>query len=174
MMARQRRPVVGWGDSYEVDATGRIFSLPRVMRANYGSYRRGTREVIPFPVREYLKVTLRHPGETELKQVFVHKIVLEAFVGPRPAGMQCRHLNGNNTDNRLENLAWGTAKENAADKAAHGRQSQGERQPASKLTETDVREIRRKQQSIADQASRYGVSISLIRKVRGREAWKHI
>ncbi len=51
----------------------------------------------------------------------VHRLVLEAFVGPCPPGMQCRHLDGNPANNRLENLAWGTHAENAADKIRHGR-----------------------------------------------------
>ncbi|MFM7012619.1 MAG: HNH endonuclease signature motif containing protein [Betaproteobacteria bacterium] len=37
----------------------------------------------------------------------VHQMVLETFVGPKPEGMQTRHLNGVRTDNRLENLKWG-------------------------------------------------------------------
>ena len=45
----------------------------------------------------------------------VHRMVLEAFVGPCPEGMQCRHLNDVKNDNRLNNLAWGTRKENSAD-----------------------------------------------------------
>lgn len=50
-----------------------------------------------------------------------HHMVLLAFVGPRPAGMECRHLNGIPDDNRIENLAWGTRKENIADTIRHGR-----------------------------------------------------
>lgn len=51
---------------------------------------------------------------------YLHHIVLEAFVGPRPPGMQCRHLNGNSLDNRLENLQWGTAREDNYDRVRHG------------------------------------------------------
>jgi hypothetical protein len=50
----------------------------------------------------------------------VHKLVLEAFTGqPRPEGMVCCHVNGNPSDNRLENLRWGTLRDNAADKRRH-------------------------------------------------------
>jgi hypothetical protein len=34
--------------------------------------------------------------------------------------MECRHRNGNPTDNRPENLAWGTPTQNALDKILHG------------------------------------------------------
>ena len=45
----------------------------------------------------------------------VHQAVLMAWVGPRPAGMLCRHLDGNKWNNRLDNLAWGTPRENTDD-----------------------------------------------------------
>ncbi|WP_336158169.1 HNH endonuclease signature motif containing protein [Amycolatopsis sp. VC5-11] len=50
----------------------------------------------------------------------VHRLVLEAFVGPRPEGQEARHLNGNPADNRLHNLAWGTSSQNKADMVRHG------------------------------------------------------
>lgn len=45
----------------------------------------------------------------------VHSLVLLAFVSPRPEGMVCRHLNDDPADNRLANLRYGTASQNAAD-----------------------------------------------------------
>lgn len=51
--------------------------------------------------------------------MYVHRLILEAFVGRRPPGMEARHLNGVPTDNRLANLCWGTHSENEADKARH-------------------------------------------------------
>lgn len=50
----------------------------------------------------------------------VHSLILLTFVGPRPEGMVCRHLNGAKADNRLANLAWGTSSENAIDVVDHG------------------------------------------------------
>ena len=49
----------------------------------------------------------------------VHKLVLLAFVGPAPYKHDCRHLNGNPSDNRLENLRWGTRSENILDAVRH-------------------------------------------------------
>lgn len=44
-----------------------------------------------------------------------HDWVLAAFVGPKPEGAVVRHLNDVPTDNRLENLAYGTRSENQFD-----------------------------------------------------------
>lgn len=42
----------------------------------------------------------------------VHQLVIEAFIGPRPAGCEVLHLNHCPDDNRLENLRYGTRSEN--------------------------------------------------------------
>lgn len=73
----------------------------------------------------------------------VHQLVLEAFVGLCPDGMECRHLNGVRDDNRLENLCWGTRKENQNDKIVHGNSLKGERNPYAKLSNEDVVEIKK-------------------------------
>lgn len=59
-------------------------------------------------------------GIGKRRQQYVHRVVLEAFVGPCPPGMQCRHLNGVADDNRLVNLVWGTASEDNYDRVRHG------------------------------------------------------
>jgi hypothetical protein len=77
------------------------------------------------------------------KTFHVHRLVLDAFVGPRPAGMECRHLDGNPKNNRLDNLCWGTKTENRADSMRHGTlyRKPGEDHPDAFLTEALVREI---------------------------------
>ncbi len=54
------------------------------------------------------------------RKVCIHQIVMWAFVGAQPEGMQVAHNNGNSRDNRLENLRYATPKENAADMILHG------------------------------------------------------
>lgn len=46
---------------------------------------------------------------------YIHRLVLETYVGPCPKGMECRHLDGNRTNNHLHNLCWGTHLENMED-----------------------------------------------------------
>lgn len=50
----------------------------------------------------------------------VHTLMAEAFLGPRPDEQEVRHLNGNPSDNRLENLTYGSKSENAYDSIEHG------------------------------------------------------
>lgn len=70
----------------------------------------------------YLRVKLGKHGPRR----WVHRLVLEAFVGPRPPGAVARHVQTNDpTDNRPCNLAWGTHKENTADRVRHGTSARG-------------------------------------------------
>jgi len=73
----------------------------------------------------------------------IHRLVMEAFVGPKPEGMECRHLDGNRGNPRLENLVWGTPVENQADRNTHGTSNSGEQHPLSKLTEKSVVQIKK-------------------------------
>jgi hypothetical protein len=72
----------------------------------------------------------------------VHRLVLEAFRGPCPPGMEACHGNGDRGDPRLSNLRWDTHRANMADQCAHGTRMLGERHPLARLTDQEVAEIR--------------------------------
>lgn len=104
--------VVGWEGYYEVSDLGRVRRIAQT---------RGTRCGIlkTVPDRKgYPQVVLsRHSLERTRP---VHRLVGEAFIGPLPKGLVTRHLNGNQTDNRAVNLAYGTRRENSEDMLRHG------------------------------------------------------
>lgn len=50
----------------------------------------------------------------------VHRLVMLAFVGPRPSHLEIRHLDGDVGNARLDNLTYGTKSENAQDTLRHG------------------------------------------------------
>ena len=52
--------------------------------------------------------------------VATHRLVMISFVGPRPEGLEVRHLDGDINNNSLDNLAYGTRSENIRDAVAHG------------------------------------------------------
>jgi len=91
--------------------------------------------------------------------------------------MECRHINGNPANNRLDNLLWGTPTENAADRDLHGTTARGERNAAATLTESQAREIKyrpRRWGMGKALASEFGVSESLVSDIRTGRTWTHI
>lgn len=118
----QWKAIPGYEGTYEASDDGQIRSIERHVRIGRGE---GYLRFYPSVIRSlyvdkagYQRVTLKNQGAR--RNHLVHHLALEAFVGPKPAGMECRHLNGNPADNRLENLQWGTSSENSFDVVRHG------------------------------------------------------
>lgn len=166
----QWRDVPGYESLYQVSDHGGVKSLDRVDCA--GSRRQEKALRLNYGGGRYASVLLCKNGKS--KPFAVHRLVLETFIEPRPGRMQCRHLNGNPHDNRLCNLARGTAKENAADRFAHGTDCSGEKQWACKLTESDVLEILLSLKSHRELGRCYGVTDTTIARIRRHKKWKHL
>lgn len=114
------KPVVGYEGLYEVSDHGRVRSLDR--RLPHNGHTRFFPGVILKPSSHkqgYLTVKLRGGGRH-----FIHRLMAEAFI-PNPDNLPLvRHLNDVETDNRLENLAWGTWSDNSEDSVRNGVHSQ--------------------------------------------------
>jgi hypothetical protein len=117
----------------------------------------------------YRRLVLYDQGR--VRDVDVHVLLLEAFVGPRPAKHETRHLNGIRDDNRFANLAWGTHRENQMDRVAHGTSNRG---GGKRLTAGDVQAIRRSIETQKTLAARYGVSRANISTIRARKTWAYL
>jgi hypothetical protein len=108
----------------------------------------------------------------------VHQLVLLAFVGPCPPGMEACHFpDRNRTNNRLANLRWDTHKENSVDRDRHGTVARGERQGSSKLTKELVLEIRRELDAGGSQrgiARKHHIANTTVWKIHHRRRWAHI
>lgn len=109
--------------------------------------------------------------------VAVHRLVLEAFVGPCPEGMEACHNDGDTTNNRLDNLRWDTRKGNHADRKKHGTTPTGEKNPGCKITADTVRLIRRwytegwTEREIREELR---LSKAQVNKIINRKSWTHI
>lgn len=113
-------PVPGWEGFYEVSSEGRVKSLAREVKGK-GGFPSSTPERICKPSPRstgYVYVSLSRDGESATEPI--HRLVCLAFLGPPNPGEEVRHLNGVPYDNRSDNVAWGTPKENAHDKLRLG------------------------------------------------------
>jgi len=126
----------------------------------------------------YIIVTLRQPDRNLPRRItrYVHRLLLTAFVGPCPEGMECRHLDGCRTNNQLSNLVWGTRAENISDRIAHG-SCRGERNGRAKLTEDQVREARKMREEGANFRAigrKLGINRVTVKAIIMRKTWRHI
>ena len=129
----------------------------------------------------YLRVNVRDGGRPVKTHVEpVHKLILEAFVGKRPDGYVCRHLNGIATDNRIENICWGTPKENVQDAIRHGTAvclRLGEDSAAAKLKTIDILTIKQLYaggRSRKELANAYSISYRHVSDIILGRTWKHV
>ena len=110
------KSVVGWEGLYEVSDQGRVKSLERTVMFKDGRTRTWSMAMRkPQPCSSgHLNVMLHRDGKTG-RGYRVHRLVMAAFVGPCPAGMEVCHNNGDATDNRLSNLRYDTRAANIRD-----------------------------------------------------------
>jgi hypothetical protein len=115
-----------------------------------------------------------YDGHGNSKKVFVHHAVLNTFVGQRKEGMECRHLNGNPQDNSLNNLRWGTRKQNSNDRWRHGTMPIPHKSEFTKLNPKDIPKIRKMkgQKSSRKVAELFKTSHTTIQKIWRNERWK--
>jgi hypothetical protein len=166
------KPVQTWVGFYEVSNQGRVRSCDRVAKGRYEQMKFKGRILKPGThPKGYLLVSFTKVQCREYH--FVHALVAAAFIGPRPAGYEVRHLDGNPKNNAATNLAYGTRKENGQDRIRHGTNKtlKGHKNPLAKLCLRKVRHLRknRPQKSLKQWALFYGVSTTTIKSVlRGR------
>lgn len=121
----------------------------------------------------YLQVRLTTNGEQKI--VAVHGLVAEVFLGPRPVGMQVRHLDGNKKNNSVCNLAYGTAKENGQDNARLGVMPRGEQVNTSALTTaqaTKCLSLLQEKVSPTQVARLLNISRNAVYKIKYGQTWK--
>lgn len=122
------RSVPGYEGAYLVSDSGRVRSLL------------SNRLLKPDEPSGYPRVTLSRNGAIERR--FVHRLVLEAFVGPCPRGMEGCHGNGARSDARLTNLRWDTKSANQADRLKHGTACIGDAHANTKVSDAAANLIR--------------------------------
>jgi hypothetical protein len=147
---------------YQVSDDGRVRSLLRLLPYAVDAGVRKPSRVLKYgkSTQGRLQVALSRDGVT--KRFLVHRLVLAAFAGPCPEGMEGLHKSLNRTDCRISNLKWGTHTEAMQSKAIFGTSPVGEKAGKSSLVDQDVL------------AARYGVSQVSIQAIKARRTWKHV
>lgn len=115
----------------------------------------------------YKRVRFHASGKSS--DLYVHVLVLESHVCERSGPMyeiQACHIDGDPSNNRLDNLRWDSTTANYDDQREHGTAAIGERNGRAKLTDSDRDSIARSHAHHSVLAERYGVDQRTIRRVR--------
>lgn len=152
------RPIPSTGSRYSAGDDGRIYNgAAAPLKPWLGGYE-----------QQYAMVSAG-----DQRKAYVHRLVCEAFYGPAPEGLpEVRHLDGDSSNNRPENLDWGTKEQNALDRSAHGRAT-GESHATSRLTDAIVAEMHALRGTVTRPAlaARFGVSRGTVDDVLDGRTW---
>lgn len=170
-----RREIDGF-HGYQIDCQGTVWSCLTNHLGVTGDWHalkpKLSKKGPPF----YHYVNLSRGANGQSNQ-YVHLLVLMAFIGQRPDGMEGCHNDGNSLNNAAKNLRWDTIKANRADSIAHGTLARGEDFPQAKLTDDKVRMLRARNaagESPKALAKEFGIHKRNVFRVLNRDTWKHI
>lgn len=120
-------------EDYEVSNLGRIRSLKRSKQKIMS---------LKFDTKKYNIIGLCMNGKLSTKKV--HRLVAEAFISNPKNKATVNHIDGNKTNNKVDNLEWLTNEENMAHAAKLGlkKQKKGLESKQMKLSLEDILNIR--------------------------------
>lgn len=126
----------------------------------------------------YMKVLLRTKDNSVNR--YVHRLVAQAFIPNPNHYREVNHIDGDKTNNCVLNLEWCTSKQNKRHASDTGLMPKGERNGAHKLTEDEVREIRKLYKPKSHDyntwtlAKMFGVSQTSIRFIVNGTNWRSL
>lgn len=162
--------IPGFEGRYLIDREGTLYSVPRIKTK--GGYLKKT---IRDDYAGY-NLTVSH---TNYRWYPAHRLMALTFLGQPYEPMQVNHKNGIKDDNRLENLEWCTGKQNIRHRIETlGVDLSGTRNGRAKLTEADIKQIRKRYAETPEGAwtiaKDYGVAPGHITDIINRKRWRHI
>jgi hypothetical protein len=161
---------------YRATSSGDIWSCWAGIRNNRIEFRSWHRLSPTLNRRGYPAVEVKDESGIRHTRT-VHRLVLLAFLGPCPEGMEaCHYPDPDPTNNRIDNLRWDTFQANMLDRVIQGTKK-GVRNGRHKLDDSDVREIRHLLSvgtTCKEVARRFGVSLGAIYFIRDGTTWSHI
>lgn len=168
------RPVLGFEGLYEVSSVGRVRRLAGVDGIGRP---RPARMVRPCPTNNggHLRVML-FPGNGAVP-MRVHRLVAEAWHGPRPQGLEINHIDGDKLNNTPGNLEYITPAENNAHAVRLKLHAYGERTGNSYMFEPTIIKIRRlyrEGMKATEIGKLYGMKLSAVQTIVERRTWAHV
>jgi hypothetical protein len=169
-------------DLYESNSKGEIKRINSFVKNNTNGGKReiGIKNLKPKTKKNgYLEVSLSLPNGS--KSFYVHRLIVNTFLGEIPKGFNVNHIDGNKKNNCLENLEIITYSENSKHSYHILKNKipvkQGDNHHNAKLNSRQVIEIRNfyDLNGLSDTKIKFNnIPYSTLRKIIKRNTWKHI
>jgi hypothetical protein len=130
----------------------------------------------------YIRYAIRNNAGEKVPAIAAHVLVAEAFIGKKPGNnYEVAHGNGSRLLNVPGNLRWAKSIDNHADRKSHDTDAAGMRNGRAKLTDDEIRYIRRRyfeikaeRGDVGELDDSFGIHRSQVIRIAKRKAWKHI
>lgn len=157
------KDIIGY-DQYQVSNYGRVKTT-----ANSATRKERILKPLKHP-RGYFRVALWKDNKS--KFFFIHRLVAEYFMDNPESKPTINHIDGDKSNNHIDNLEWSTYRENMNHAVENRISACGERNGRSKLTQVQVEEIRNSTLTSVELSTIYGVHKSNINRIKRKEGWK--
>jgi len=169
------KEIKGYENKYEISNTGRVKSLSRKVERRNDSF-----HIIPEILKKQ-RVTKNGYATVYLaigksyRHFMVHRLVADAFCKKSKQKKFVNHKDGVKLNNHFSNLEWCTDSENKKHAYKIGLMSQkGESHASNKLTNKQVCEIFKSNNSTIELCEKYNVCYNTIFNIRHNRSWIHI
>jgi len=168
------KDIAGYEGLYQVSDFGRVRCLSKRKNRTIGD--NGIRS-LNYANGNYPRITLSS-GKRKFRTFLVHRLVVEAFIGNIPNGMDVNHKDCNKKNNYVENLEIVTKQQNSIHAVKNGMlRVVGSDNPCAKLKESQIPEIRMMIEQGKTNVSigkLFGVSDKLISLIKNKRIWNSV
>jgi hypothetical protein len=169
----ERRAIPGYEGIYEIDILGNVYAMQKHKGLKAGRMNQPTRHK-----SGYMYINLSK--NKKAKKHYIHCLVMDAFNPTEDKTLEVNHIDGVKSNCALSNLEWLSHAQNmihARTIDGTWKDHRGESMGSAKLTEDDVKHIRRLWENGMQQkeiAPMFGVSPVRISLIVNRKSWKHV
>jgi hypothetical protein len=175
------KDIPGYEGLYQASDLGRVRSVERFYPCFYKDgkiiYKKNRPRILKtFTCGNGRKRILIKNKKGVKKHHYIHRLILETFIGPCPEGMEACHNDGNYLNNILSNLRWDTHKNNLKDQESHGTRRSGEKMHNTTISDEKVRSII-KDIGLYDRDTilkKYNIPFYTYYHIKSRERWKKL
>lgn len=159
------REIPGYNGRYTISEAGQVWDTKRNKYMSQHADKKG-----------YLRVRFYPGGGLPRKGLMVHRLVAFTYIPNPDKKPFINHMDSNPKNNNVTNLEWCTTAENNLHAAQHRLATKGKLYHTVKLTEDQIRYIKKKPYTISSNklAPILGVNPSLVSYIRAGKHWKDV